>query len=390
MKSEEKNGSLIVYPTGTIDHNNANEFFEELSEKAKGYEGLIINMQDVYYISSAGLRSFLKLYKAGIKLKAIEVSPVVYDIFRVTGFVKMFDVNRTMRTISVEGCDVIGQGFFGTIYRIDEDTIVKVYESPDSIPMIENEQKCANLSLINGIPTAISYDIVKVGNSYGAVFELLKAKTLNDILIENPEKADELIEKYVYFIKHVHETVLDTDSIPYAGDKYKEYLDTIRAYLTDYQYDTLLGLIGQLPHDHHAVHGDFHMKNVMMVDGELMLIDMDTLSTGHPIFDLAGIYVCYISFIEDAPGSNEEFLGISDEMCHRIWDGVMEHYFKDASMEVREAIFDRIRLLAAVRFLYIIEISQLKYEPLAPIRIKHSMEAIAELLGRVDSLSFDV
>ena len=390
MKTEENNGNIIIYPVGTIDQNNSLEFQDELIEKAKGHEELIINMQDVKYISSAGLRVLVKLNRDKIRFRITDVSLEVYEIFRITGFVEMFDISRAMRTISVDGCDVIGQGFYGTIYRLDEDTIVKVYESSDSIPMIENERKCANLAFIKGIPTAISYDIVKVGDSYGAVFEMLKAKTFNDLLIEEPEKADELIEKYVDFIRLVHGTVLDTDSIPYAADKYKGYLDTIRVYLTDHQYDAMIALIDKLPPDDHAVHGDFHMKNVMMVDGEPMLIDMDTLSRGNAIFDLVGLYVGYILFIEDVPGRNEKFLGISDEMCHRIWNGVMELYFKDTPNDVKDEIFKKIRLLSAIRFLYIIEKSHYKYEPEAPIWIKHSQETIEELIERVDSLIFEV
>lgn len=386
MKTEEKNGNLIIYPTGTIDQNNAPAFFEEMLEKANGHEELIINMQDVDYISSAGLRMLMKLNKDGIRFRITDVSLEVYDIFRITGFVNIFDVKRAMRTISVDGCDVIGKGFYGTIYRIDEDTIVKVYESPDCIPMIENERKCANLAFINGIPTAISYDIVKVGDSYGSVFELLKAKSFNDLLIEDPENADELIEKYVDFIKLVHGTVLDTASIPYIADKYKGYLDTIRRHLTDYQYDALSRLIDKLPRDDHAVHGDFHMKNVMMVDGEPMLIDMDTLSKGNAIFNLVGIYVGYILFIEDAPGCNEKFLGISDEMCHRIWNGVKVHFFKDTADVLRDEMLKWVRLLSAIRFLYILEKSHYKNEPMTPIRVNHCQKTIADLVEKVDDL----
>ena len=34
-----------------------------------------------------------------------------------------------IKEISVEGCEVIGKGGQGTIYRLDEETIVKLYSS---------------------------------------------------------------------------------------------------------------------------------------------------------------------------------------------------------------------------------------------------------------------
>ena len=48
-----------------------------------------------------------------------------------------------LREVSVDGCPVIGRGYYGTVYRLDADTIVKVYASPDSIPLIEIPSKTA-------------------------------------------------------------------------------------------------------------------------------------------------------------------------------------------------------------------------------------------------------
>ena len=392
MKIIEKNGNFIICPTGHIDSASAPDFLKELMETVKGHEEqkIEIDMSGVEYVSSAGLRAFLKLGNEGYKFFLTGLIPAVYEVFEITGFTELFEVKKAMRTVPVDGCEVIGRGFYGTIYRLDEDTIVKVYESPDSIPMIESEQKKAKQAFLKGIPTAISYDVVKVGNSYGSVFELLKARTLNDIIIEEPERADEVITKYVDFVKLVHGTAMEPGSLPNADQLFKGYLERIKKYLTDEQYDTLKTYLDQFPEDDHVVHGDFHMKNIMMVDGEPMLIDMDTLSIGHPIFDLAGIYVTYKAFIEDEPGRNSVFLGIDDKMCGRIWSGIRDIYFKDVSENEKEHICDRIKLAAAIRFLYIIENTDIKNEELGPVRIRHVQEHIRELIDRIDGLYFEV
>ena len=36
---------------------------------------------------------------------------------------------KPMREISVEGCEVLGKGGNGAVYRLDDETIVKVYFS---------------------------------------------------------------------------------------------------------------------------------------------------------------------------------------------------------------------------------------------------------------------
>ncbi|SEM04587.1 TIGR02172 family protein [Butyrivibrio sp. ob235] len=390
MRTDSKNGKVTVYPEGRIDSNTADGVFKELEEITAENEGaeFEINMEAVEYISSAGLRSFMKLQKSGISMKLTELSPSVYEIFEVTGFTEILDIKKAYRRISVDGCEVIGRGFYGTVYRIDDDTIVKAYSSPDSLSMIENEQKKAKQAFLNGIPTAISYDIVRIGDSYGSVFEMLKANTFNDLIKDNPEDADNIIKTYVDFIKQVHETEMPPGELHYARDNFLQALDVVRKYLSDDEYEILKGYLQKLPDDNHVIHGDFQMKNVMMVDGEPMLIDMDTLAVGQPIFDLAGLYVSYKSFVEDEPGNCMMFLGIPDEMGDRIWNGIIDNYFSEKSAAEKESICDKIKLAAAIRFLYILEISDYKNSDLGQVRIEHTKEHIKELIPKVDSLLF--
>ena len=282
MTINEKNGTLTIALEGRIDTNNAAQTESEIFAAVGGKtDDIIIDAEKLDYISSAGLRVLMKLRKSINKpLPVINVSRDVYDIFETTGFTELLDVKRAMREVSVEGCEVIGQGFCGTVYRIDEETIVKVYESPDSLPMIQNEQRLAKLAFVKGVPTAISYDIVKVGNSYGTVFELLKAQSFNNLLKNDPDHFDDIMRKYVDFLKTVHTAEMDAGTLPMAKNMFISHIDEVRSYLTDEQYRHLNELISALPDDLHFVHGDFHMKNIMIVDNEPMLIDMDTISTG--------------------------------------------------------------------------------------------------------------
>ena len=123
---------------------------------------------------------------------------------------------KKLKELSIDNCEILGRGAMGTVYRVDEDTIVKVYESPDSLPMIENEQKRAKQAFLKGIPTAISFDIVKVGDKYGAVFELLKATTFNDLLINNTNHFDDIVRQYAYFIRQVHSVEVNRGELPQA------------------------------------------------------------------------------------------------------------------------------------------------------------------------------
>jgi uncharacterized protein (TIGR02172 family) len=325
--------------------------------------------------------------QAAKEMQIFDVSPEVYDIFDMTGFTELFKVEKRMRELSVDGCEIIGKGFYGTVYRIDPETIVKVYNTPDSIPIIKNEQRLAKRAFVKGVPTAISYDIVKVGNNYGSVFELLKASSFNDHLINKPENFDDLMRKYVDFLKVVHSAEMDADTIPMARDTFIGYIDVIKEYISQEQYDRLKAMLSAMPNDLHMVHGDFQMKNVMLVDNEPMLIDMETIATGQPIFDLQALYVTYIAFSEDCPDNLSSFLGIPDNLGTLIWKSILENYFKNADKNTLSLINDKIRLLGTIRFLYLLAITDLKKGELGEKRIRRSQEHISELLETINDFS---
>ncbi len=375
----------VIRLSGRIDTSNAAEWEKTITEQLSGETENSFDADELEYISSAGLRVLIKVRKkAGSEIKIFNVSSDVYDIFDMTGFTELFKVEKKMREISVEGCEVIGKGFYGTVYRIDPETIVKVYNTPDSIPIIEKEQRFAKCAFVKGVPTAISYDIVRVGDNYGSVFELLNADSFNDHLINEPEKFDELLHKYIDFLKVVHSAEMDAGTIPMARDIFIGYLDVIDSYLTSEQSVRLKELLSALPDDLHMVHGDFQMKNVMLVGDEPMLIDMETISTGQPIFDLQALYVTYISFSEDCPDNLSSFLGISDDLGEPIWNSILEKYFDTADKAELSAINDKIRLMSAIRFLYLLAVTDLKNGDLGERRIKRTQDHISELLKKVN------
>ncbi|MBE6865224.1 MAG: STAS domain-containing protein [Ruminococcus flavefaciens] len=376
----------IISLTGRIDTSNASEWEQKIMQQLSAEKENVFDASKLEYISSAGLRVLIKARKKlSCEMRIFDVSPEVYDIFEMTGFTELFKIEKRIREISVDGCEIIGKGFYGTVYRIDPETIVKVYNTPDSIPIIKNEQRLARCAFVKGIPTAISYDVVKVGDSYGSVFELLKASSFNDHLINEPEDFDGLMKKYVEFLKVVHSAEMDAGTIPMARDVFIGYLDAVKEYLTDEQTEKLRKLLSAMPDDLHVIHGDFQMKNVMLVNDEPMLIDMETIATGQPIFDLQALYVTYCAFSEDCPDNLSSFLGIPDDLGEPIWNAIIENYFDNTEKKDLPAINDKIRLLATVRFLYLLAVTDLKKGELGEKRIQRSKSHIEELLGKVDS-----
>ena len=390
MHTSYENNKIIIYLEGNLDSNNAGEISDALDGiiKENPEYDPVIDAGELQYISSSGLRVLLRVAKGQSRpLVVRSVTPEIYEILEVTGFTEILEVHRKLREISLDGCAIIGQGAQGTVYRLDADTVVKVYDHPDSLPLIENERELSRKAFLSGIPTAISYDIVKVGDQYGAVYEMLRATTYSDLLKEHPEQKEDIVRKYAYFIRDFHKTELKQGQLPEAKAVFLKYLDQLRHLLEEDLYSRLYDLFEAMPENYHAIHGDIQMKNIMLSGEESLLIDMETLSVGDPVFDLMSLYITYVLFNEDDPDDTRTFLGMTDEMSRFVWEKTLEYYFDDRDKRTTAEAEKKIRVAACIRFLFQTVILELGKPEFRQVRIHRALTYLADLVGQVDSLA---
>lgn len=95
--SELNNSVKVIKLAGRIDTVTAEKITSEVMlvvEESPG--GLLFNMTDVNFVSSAGIRVFLSAYKKGttenIKMAMVHVNPSVYKIFKVAGLESIFRI----------------------------------------------------------------------------------------------------------------------------------------------------------------------------------------------------------------------------------------------------------------------------------------------------------
>ena len=381
--------TVVLYPEGRIDSNNAKSFEAEIAGALKQHPGaaLTLDLDRLQYISSAGLRVLLAVSRSGTPLSLRGVSPEVYDILDMTGFTSFLAVERKLRCIDLEGCELIGRGATASVYRIDPDTIVKVYEIPDALDMIKNEQRRAKQAFLKGIPTAISYDAVRVGESYGSVFELVNAKTFVDLLRAEPERLEELARRHAEVIRTIHGIEAEPGELPDCREIFSRYLDEIGDAAPEELRRRLKERFAAMPEDLHMIHGDIHMKNVMLSGGEALLIDMETLSVGNPVFDFANLFVAYRAFNEDDPMNSAEFIGLSMETCDRLMDLTLDFCLGPMDEARRRDTVKRIMAVGYVRFLYLVAVMRFGGEERIALRIRHTVEHLYELLGELEGFA---
>jgi uncharacterized protein (TIGR02172 family) len=343
MRFELSDNLLTLFFEGELNSYNADVMEKEIDEvlSSSKFQTLNLDFAKLQYISSAGLRIILKIKQKHDDSHVINANLDVYDVLQMTGFTNIMDVKKAMREMSVEGAEIIGEGFFSTVYRIDKDTIIKVFNRTSDEKQIERELKLAKQAFVLGIPTAISFDIVKVKNKLGVRFEMLDCMSLKNAFIKYPEKYDELLNKYVDLLKKINTTECFDPSVPSIKKFFIEKVDAIKHLLDEAHYEKLLGLMKSVPERSTFVHGDCHFKNIMVQGEDFLLIDMDTLSVGHPIFELANLRCPYVAFEEDAPGNCEQFFGMKAEYCVKLYDDIVRLYFGKED----EVIKDKIALV---------------------------------------------
>ena len=353
INGEKTDNTLKIALDGRIDSTNAADVEKQLDDiiNENSFEELIIDAQKLEYISSAGLRIILRLKKNNSSLKIVNVSSDVYEIFEMTGFSEIMPIEKAYREFSVEGCEIIGQGANGKVYRIDPETIIKVYNNPNSLPDIKRERELARKAFVLGIPTAIPYDVVKVGEGYGSVFELLNAKSFAKLIEEDPDNIDKYIGLYIDLLKKIHGTEVVDDEVPSMKEVAIGWAKDLVEYLPNGYGEKLVQIVENIPDSKNMMHGDYHIKNVMMQNGETLLIDMDTICTGDPVFELASMFNAYVGFGSCDVSNVENFLGLSYDRTNYIWEKSLELYCEGKSEEEMQELKAKAELIGYARIM---------------------------------------
>jgi len=382
-------GGFAVALSGHITSANAAAIEAAILAQLEGetFTELVLDADELEYISSAGLRVILRLMKSGKKPRMVNVSSEVYEVLEVTGFSEMMPVEKAFRKVSIEGCEVIGQGSNGIVYRLDPETIVKVYRNNDALAEMQREREISRKAFVLGIPTAIPYDVVKVGDKFGTVFELLNAKSITKLILAEPENMDAHIAVFVDVLKQIHETPVKPGELPDMKEVALGWADYLKGHLSDAHYEKLHAMIEAVPGHSFMLHGDYHSNNVMVQNGEPLMIDMDTLCIGHPVFELASTFNAYVGFSEMNPESIKQFMKLDQETGRRIWKTLLPLYLGSrdeayvASVEKKAMIIGYTRLLRRT-------LRREADTEMGQKSIAYYKTRLAELLEQVDSLTF--
>ena len=356
MRTVNENNFITFFPEGRIDTNNATQVETEMFEVVNSNHeaGFAVDAEKLEYISSAGLRVLMKLRKqTGKELTILNTSPEVYDIFQVTGFTELLNVKKRLRRISIEGCEKIGTGATASVYRLDGETIVKVFKPNTSMQIIQQENERSKNAFLNGIPTAISYDLVKVDDCYGTVYEMLDAQDFLTVMENDKAHLEDHIRKFAAAIRKMHEIEVDPAKFPPTKQNSLGALPMLAGICTQEEIEKLGRLYNTIPDRTTFLHADCHPGNVMVQNGEFVFIDLMTCGSGHPVFDLGSM--CSVYHMPPKFGSREASpltRNFSEEESALIWDTYLRAYLDSDDTGFLKKAETQITAISAARTLF--------------------------------------
>lgn len=241
----------------------------------------------------------------------------------------------SMENIDISGIKPFASGFTGECYRINDEQILKLFFDFIDDGVIEREKMYARAAFIAGIPTPISFELVKYGDRAGVLYEALSGRTLSQLMLADADKTDFYTDIFVNLTKNIHETEADTNVFPDIRTLYKGYIEALD-FLNDTQKSAVMSKIENLPDEHTLIHGDLHTNNIMYTNGEVFLIDMGDLAYGSKWFDIGHIYNIYCLGAEN--DSCGRVVKMKPEQALRVWNRFVDVYFDSPSGERRNEI----------------------------------------------------
>ena len=330
----------VVEVSGSINSGNAHEFEAALSGEPSGAEGMVIDAGGLEYISSAGLRVLLSAKKRckGKVFRIVNVTDEVMTVFDVTGFSEIMDISRAVRQLTVEGCERIGAGACGEVFRLDDETIIKLYYPRVKKEEIEQEKALAKKAFVMGVPTAISYDIVEADGRIGVVYELIKSKTIGELIRGDEAHLEEYVDMYARVCRQIHGIEAEPGRLPSFKDINRADIPNVTG-ITQEERGYLHKFLDLVPERLNCLHGDLNINNIMVQNGECCLIDMGEFSTGTPMFDLSRI-VFSMELAGPAAGEFNGFYKLPQDTVSHILHLFLEKYFGCSLAEAEQSYPD--------------------------------------------------
>ena len=172
-----------------------------------------------------------------------------------------------------------------TVYFEDGKTIKLFRENYSKAQILNEALITARIEEDTDLVIPKLQEVVKINNRWAIVLDHIYGKTLENLLIENPQKEDEYLNLFVDI-----QLEIQSKRVPMLGrikEKFKRKLTETTLMDNDTKYELLQRLEG-MKNQNALCHGDFNMSNIIIDDkNNWHVIDWAHATQGNPSADSA-------------------------------------------------------------------------------------------------------
>lgn len=251
----------------------------------------------------------------------------------------------------------VGEGFSSKVYKLNEEKAIKLYTTNANYELlVQKENDISRIAFIAGVSTPIVYDIVKVGDCYGNIFEYIDGKDLIDLMQEDKDHLYDYVKQFAKAVKQMHKIKIYLDEAYSVKKLTIETLSLLEGegkLLNKEEFEKIKKIIEIVPDLNTFIHGDCHTENAMYKNGEIIFIDLCAGGYGHPIFDMISMYIEY-NIMAKSPEkrkSKKSLKGFSDEEIEKIYNVFLTEYLETNDQKLIEKAKKQIQGVACTRIL---------------------------------------
>jgi serine/threonine-protein kinase RIO1 len=187
-------------------------------------------------------------------------------------------------------------------------------------------------------------------------------------------------------LKSIHAIQVEDGEVPDMKETALSWAEFVAPHLPADQGQKLRALIEAVPKQNTLMHGDYHTNNIMVQNGEPLLIDMDTLCMGHPVFEIGAMFSAFIGYAEHDHQNIMDFFGYSFETAGRFFNTAVKMYLGTEDDTVCQSVIEKAMIFGYMRILR--RAIRRPQDVESPARIARSKEMLAILLEKTDTMCF--
>lgn len=184
--------------------------------------------------------------------------------------------------------EMLSQGNTAEIYQYEDGKILKLFRDSFPFSAVQNEYRISLVvqNYLEIVPRV--YELVRYQNRYGIIYEQICGEDMMKGLLKKPGQVKQYARKLAQIHASLHQQEVDISYSIY--DKFQRDISLANE-LEDEEKKQIMEYLKTLPEGRNVCHMDFHPGNVMIRDGEPVVIDWMTACTGNANVDVARTYL---------------------------------------------------------------------------------------------------